>query len=74
MNRRALLIPVAAAAAAVLLASCATTDRNMTLQPAYDGKMVNDVKYMAAVETIAAGRGVDVQWINPPKVRKPSGE
>ena len=74
MNRRALLIPVTASVAAMLLASCATTDRSMTLQPAYEGQMVNDVRYMAAVETMAAGRGVDVQWINPPKVRKPSGD
>ena len=60
-----------AASATALLASCATTadDRYATIKPGYDARMVNDARYIAAVESIAATRGVEVKWVNPPKVR-----
>ena len=57
------------ATATLLLAACATTDQYAAVRPGYDAKMVNDAAYIAAVESIAAGRGVDVKWVNPPKVR-----
>ena len=61
-----------AASAMALLASCATMDdddRYAAVQPGYEARMVNDIAYMAAVETKARGRGVKVTWVNPPKVR-----
>lgn len=69
MKTRNRLMLVASATA--LLASCATMDedRYSTITPGYDARMVNDARYIAAVETMAASRGVRVKWINPPKVR-----
>ncbi len=52
-----------------LVTACASLDDRSTLTPGYEGKMVNDAAYIAAVESMAAARGVDVKWINPPKVK-----
>lgn len=55
------------APAVALLASCASMDDRSSLAP--DARMVNDAEYIAAVENLAATRGVRVKWVNPPKVR-----
>ena len=57
------------ASAATLLASCASMDDRSTLAPGNQGTMVNDAEYIAVVETLAARRGVQVEWVNPPKVK-----
>lgn len=64
--RTRLLLPLSAA---VLLASCATTDDRGRMTAGYDARMVTDGQYVAQVEELAARRGVKVQWVNPPKVR-----
>lgn len=68
MNARTrLVLSLLPASAALLLASCATTqDRGVHVSsgPA----KVNDARYIQAVEAVAASRGVQVQWIHPPKV------
>ena len=53
----------------LLLASCASMDDRSTLAPGNQGTMVNDAEYIAVVETLAARRGVQVEWVNPPKVK-----
>ena len=63
------LLATSLIASAALLTSCASMDDRSTLTPGYEGKMVNDAAYIAAVEHMAAARGVDVRWINPPKVK-----
>lgn len=55
--------------AASLLAACATTDDRRMATSAYDSEFVRDAQYIAAVESLAARRGVQVHWVNPPKVR-----
>lgn len=62
-------LTVSLIASAALLTSCTTMDDRSTLAPGYDGQMINDAEYIAVVETLAARRGVRVQWVNPPKVR-----
>ena len=62
-------LAAALAASAALLTSCASMDDRSTLTPGYEGKMVDDARYISAVETMAASRGVHVKWINPPKVK-----
>lgn len=56
-------------ASAVLLTSCTTMDDRGRLAPGYEGKMVDDAEYIAAVESMAASQGVHVKWVNPPKVK-----
>mgnify|MGYP006196943479 CR=1 FL=1 len=54
-------------AAATLLASCAhTDDRYVTSRSLHS---VTDARYVAAVEQVAASRGVEVVWVNPPERR-----
>ena len=57
------------AASAALLASCTSMHDRSTLTPGYDGKMVDDAEYIAAVESMARSQGVHVKWVNPPKVK-----
>jgi len=56
-----------AVAATALLASCATTDDNRVT--ARSMHAVTDARYVAAVEQLAASRGVEVVWVNPPESR-----
>jgi len=68
-TRTRLFLTALMTASATMLASCASMDDRSTLVPGYEGKMVDDAAYIAAVESMAAGRGVHVKWINPPKVK-----
>ena len=65
--RTCLLLPIAATC---LLASCASMDDRMAAATGSgEVHMVNNAEYIAAVENMAARRGVKVEWVNPPKVR-----
>lgn len=65
--RTRLVLSLLPPSAALLLASCATThDRDMHV--AGSATKVNDARYIQAVETVAARRGVQVHWVHPPKV------
>lgn len=64
--RKRLLLPFLAA---LLLASCATTDDRRMATSAFDSHLVQDAQYIAAVESLAARRGVQVHWVNPPRIR-----
>lgn len=55
----------------LLLAACATMDDRYAVAPESHARMVNDADYIAAVEALAANRGVRVMWIHPPKVERP---
>lgn len=61
-----LLLPLAAAC---LLASCTSMDDRGAAAPSGEVRTVNDAEYIAVVEHMAARRGVQVHWVNPPKVR-----
>ncbi|MEO6518256.1 MAG: hypothetical protein ABIO17_04590 [Pseudoxanthomonas sp.] len=55
----------------LLLTGCASTQKMAYRDtPAPSTKtIVNDVRYVALVETIAQRRGTHVVWINPPRKR-----
>ena len=53
----------------LLLAACATMDDRYVAAESH-ARMVNDADYIAAVETVAANRGVRVLWVHPPKVER----
>ncbi|HET6603145.1 MAG TPA: hypothetical protein VFG21_02870 [Xanthomonadaceae bacterium] len=49
-----------------LLAACASSSRVATK---HEGVIRTDGEYVARVEAMARKRGIEVVWINPPKVR-----
>ncbi len=55
----------------LLLTGCASTQKMAYRDtPAHSTQtIVDDVRYVALVETIAQRRGTQVVWINPPKKR-----
>lgn len=62
---------LASTAAALLAASCATTEPRMASAQASAANrsgptIVQDVAYVQRVETLASRRGVGVVWVNPP--------
>lgn len=60
-----------AAATALALAACATTDTaRYDVQPS---KFETDTAYVAAVENATRKAGVRVFWVNPPQVRVDAG-
>lgn len=62
--------PCLVAAAAALLAACATTsDYAPRLTPSSEIQIRDDDHYIIAVEKAARKRGVGVIWVNPPQVR-----
>jgi len=59
------LMHAAAIAALVLLAGCASSGSARLEHGAQAYKV--DSTYVARVEAIARSRGVDVEWVNPPR-------
>lgn len=59
---RIALISVAAAG----LAACASMDDGRASLSPDSGKIGPDKAYMTRVEEIAARRGIEVMWVNPP--------
>lgn len=49
------------------LTACASMDERSSVAPRHSG-YVQDSEYVAAVEYVAKQRGVDVVWVNPPKL------
>lgn len=56
---------LALAGTVVLASGCATTGDSYT---AKRSDMRSDRAYMAKVEAIARRRGVDIEWVNPPRI------
>lgn len=50
---------------------CAST-QGRTMADGKSERIVTNREYVAYVESVARRRGVEVQWVNPPKVRKPA--
>jgi hypothetical protein len=50
-----------------LLGACATTGNNPSLRTA-DDNLSADTAYMAKVNRVATRRGVQIYWVNPPRV------
>ncbi|MEN1939750.1 hypothetical protein WCE41_02410 [Luteimonas sp. MJ246] len=66
---KTILRTVLLAAAATLLAGCATTDgmaSRQAVQPDGQARYITDVEYMSRVERRALSRGVEVHWVQPP--------
>jgi hypothetical protein len=61
-------VPFATIVASMLLAACASSAPPRT--PPKAGILSTDLEYVAVVERTARSRGVDVRWVNPPKVRQ----
>ena len=58
-----------------VMAGCATQPpRQTSAPPPRPGLMVQDTAYIARVEQKAQRRGLQVQWINPPKRRTPRAD
>ena len=55
--------------AVALLTACASMDDRNSRASGHDVHFVHDAKYIATVESLAAARGVEVTWINPPRIR-----
>ena len=49
-----------------LLAACASSSRVVTK---HEGVIRTDAEYVARVEAMARKRGIEVVWVNPPKIR-----
>ncbi|MBD8524778.1 hypothetical protein [Pseudomarimonas arenosa] len=62
---RTRLTLLALAASVVMASGCATNGSRFS---ARNVDMSADTAYMAKVEAVARRRGVDVQWVNPPRV------
>lgn len=56
---------LALAATVVLASGCATTSDSYTTKRS---DLRADSVYIAKVEAIARRRGVDVEWVNPPRI------
>lgn len=58
-----------------VMAGCATQpSRQSSAPPPRPGLMVQDTAYIARVEQKAQRRGLQVQWVNPPKRRTPRAD
>ena len=58
-----------------VMAGCATQPpRQASAPPQAPGLMVADSAYIARVEQKALRRGLQVQWVNPPKRRTPRAD
>jgi hypothetical protein len=59
-------------ASVVCLAACASSGESTSYSPAAnktytETRLSNDELYMARVEAYARRRGIDLQWVNPPR-------
>lgn len=69
MKRVIVMLPMLALAASLFLVGCAAGGGSpQSLRATQQGKVV-DVRKMAAIETVARQKGVEVVWIHPPETR-----